>query len=109
MLWACVLEYALSVCFGCMLWEYALSVCFGRMLWVCVLGVCFGGMFWTYVLGECFGHMLLVYGFRAHAFGCITLGTGFGASVFEHMDFADESRSKVLNRQSQSVLRLMVM
>jgi len=50
-----------------------------------------------------------VYGFRAHGFGRITLGTWFWAYVFGRMDFAEETRSRGLNRQSQSVLKLIVM
>jgi len=50
-----------------------------------------------------------VHGFGALGFGRITLGTWFWAYVFGHMDFAEETRSKGLNRQSQSVLKLIVM
>ena len=79
------------------------------MLWAYALGVCFGHMFWADVLGVCFGRLLSVYGFRADVFGSITLGTWFWVYVFGRIDFAEETRSKVLNRQSQSVQKLIVM
>jgi len=77
-----------------MLQVYTLGVCIGRMLWACALGVGVGRVFWAYVLGVCFGRLIWGY----------VLGVSFG-----RMDFPEETRSKVLNRQSQSGLELIVM
>ena len=117
MLWT----YALGVCFGHMLYVCVLGVCFGhvfgRVFWACVLGVCLGVCFRRVFWGVCFGHMLWAYALSV-CFGCMALEhmalgaslfcTWFWVYVFRRMDFAEETRSKGLNRQSQSVLKVIV-